>query len=99
MCMMLSANNAYWHQAKRKETPSIPNRFLSTKTDRYIILGTLGIGFIFLGIFVLIIGLSLITYSGHLEQGIPGIVLGLVLFAASIFMILLSTKKIKLPNY
>jgi hypothetical protein len=95
---MPSITIAFKFQVNQKVIPSVSTRFSSSKTDRYIALGTLGIGFIFLGIFVLIMGLALTTYSEHFEQGIAGIVLSLVFLVASVFAILLSTRKIKLPS-
>jgi hypothetical protein len=96
---MLPLNSAIRRQANQKKVPFISNRFWSGKTDRYVALGAMGIGLVFLAIFVLVTGLALITYSKHLEQGIPGIIASVFLFAASIFAILISTRKIKLPSY
>ena len=68
------------------------------KTDRYIILGILGIGLIFLGMFVLITGLALTTYHGYFELGIALIVSSIVMFLLGLLAILFSTKKIKIPE-
>ena len=68
------------------------------KTDLYIILGILGIGLIFLGVFVIIIGISLTIYDGYFELGIALIVSSIVLFLLGLFAILFSTEKIKMPE-
>jgi hypothetical protein len=94
---MSPLNNAHSYQTNRKQTLFVPLKSLFAKTDRYIVLGILGIGLIFLGIFVLITGISLID-KGFFEQGIAGIILSIILFVAGILSILLSSKKIKLPN-
>jgi hypothetical protein len=97
--MMLSFIDELRSKANPKKISLGSNRFWSGKTDRYIVLGALGIALVFLGIFVLVIGLALITYSKNIEQGIPGIIVSLFLFAASIFAILISTRRIKLPTF
>ncbi len=68
------------------------------KTDRYILLGILGIGLIFLGMFIIVTGISLTIYDGYFELGIAFIVLSLVLFLLGLLAILFSTGKIKMPE-
>ena len=68
------------------------------KTDRYIILGILGISLIFLGMYVIITGIALTTFDGPFELGIALIVSSIVLFLLGLFAILFSTEKIKMPE-
>ncbi len=74
---------------------AVTHRFLPKKTDRYTTLGAFGFGLVFLAIFVLITGIAL-TYKNYSEAGMAGLIISIVLFVVSIFVILLSIKRIKL---
>ena len=93
---MLFIESAFQYEPKY---PSMAEKFSFKKIDPQIAFGILGITLIFLGVFVLIIGIALTVYSGHFEQGITVIVLSIILFIAGLFAILWSTERIKLPHF